>query len=71
MTTTIVITIAIVNNYGDNEENTNECSLILILTTIMVRLVQLDKQQTASRKAEKAEVFKYLSLLSNPPIAFI
>ena len=56
MTTTIVITIAIVNNYGDNEENTNECSLILILTTIMVRLVQLDKQQTASRKAEKAEV---------------
>ena len=42
----------------DNDGDSNDLSKILILTTTTVRLVQLEKQQRASREAEKVEVSK-------------
>ena len=42
----------------DNDGDSKDLSKISILTTTTVRLVQLEKQQRASREAEKVEVSK-------------
>ena len=57
MRTAIVFTMMIVAKI-DNDDDGNDLSKILILTTTTVRLVQLEKQQRASREAEKVEVSK-------------